>query len=106
MGHCSRGGAGRWSGAPRAGVGVMHVPCPSFDLGCHAARGTPSPTHTGPPEPDRLAAPPTERKAYAPAALGEPTDLDGAGKPIAQDIVEHINYRYLTNAGEPLDVLA
>ncbi len=84
----------------------MHVPCPSFDLGCHAARGTPTPTHTGPPEPDRLAAPPTERMAYAPAPPGEPTELDGDGTPVAQDDVQHINYVHLTNAGEPLDLLA
>ena len=103
MGHWSCSGAGRWPGAPRAGVGVMHVPCPSFDLGCHAA---PTPTRTGPPEPDRLAAPPTERMAYAPAPPGEPTALDGDVATVAHDDVQHINYRYLTNAGEPLDVLA
>ena len=93
----------------------MHVACTSFHLCCHAglavqctggqaARGTPPVTDS--PEPDRLAAPPTERKAYAPAPPGKPVLPGGDDPRSVRDSVQHINYLYLTNAGEPLDVLA
>ena len=58
------------------------------------------------PEPDTLAAPPTEAKAYAPAPVGKPTELDDDVPPDDRDRVQRINFFYLTNAGELLDVLA
>ncbi len=115
MGRQHGCGAAPGPGAPRAVVGVMHVAFPSSGLCPHlwfAARCTAgqaarvTPTVTDPPEPDRLAAPPTERKAYAPAPPGQPTKLSGDGSPVSQDRVQHINYFHLTNTGEPLDVLA
>ncbi len=112
MGPCPGRVATRCPGARRAVIGVMHVAPPSFDpcpypvfaarcTGGQAARAT-----QNPPEPDTLAAPPTERKAYAPAPPGKPADLGGDDPRAAPDIVQHINYLHLTNAGEPLDVLA
>ena len=58
------------------------------------------------PEPDTLAAPPTEPRAYAPAPVGKPTEIDDDVPPDDQDRVQRINYFYLTNSGEFLDVLA
>jgi len=57
------------------------------------------------PEPDTLAAPPTETKAYAPAPVGKPTELDEDIPPDDGDRVQRVNFFYLTNAGELLDVL-
>lgn len=58
------------------------------------------------PEPDTLAAPPTEPKAYAPAPVGKPTELDDDIPPEDRDRVQRINFFYLTNSGELLNVLA
>ncbi len=115
MGRQHGCGASPGPGAPRAVVGVMPVACPSFGLCCHpafearctgglAARATR--VLRDPPEPDTLAAPPTERKAYAPAPPGKPTNLGVDDPHGPRDSVQHINYSYLTNAGEPLDVMA
>ncbi len=93
----------------------MPVACPSFGLCCPpafearctgglAARATR--VLRDPPEPDTLAAPPTERKAYAPAPPGKPTNLGVDDPHGPRDSVQHITDAYLTNAGEPLDVLA
>ncbi len=107
MGRQHGCGAAPAPGAPRAVVGVMHVAFPSSGHCCHAGQAARATTTvTDPPEPDKLAAPPTGRKAYAPAPPGKPTDLDGAGETVVHDNVQYINYRYLTTTGEPLDVLA
>ncbi len=58
------------------------------------------------PEPDTLAAPPTEPKAYAPAPVGKPTELDHDIPPDDRDRVQRINFFYLTDAGQFLNVLA
>lgn len=58
------------------------------------------------PEPDTLAAPPTEPKAYAPDPVGKPTERDNEIPAEEQDRPQRINYFYLTNSGEFLDVVA
>ena len=85
----------------------MHVPAASIHVphppvlrpGCFAA-----------PEirtaPDRLSAPPTEGKLYAPPPVGKPTPVDEGAPPDTAVRVVRIDYFYLTPAGESLDVLA
>lgn len=58
------------------------------------------------PEPDTLAAPPTEPRAYAPEPVGTPTEHDDDIPPDEQDRPQRINLFYLTDAGELLNVIA
>ncbi len=55
--------------------------------------------------PDLLAAPPQERKAYAPDPLGKPTP-PGETPPQAAEVLEAVNHFHVTNLGTLLDVLA
>ena len=116
MGHCVRSTGGLAGGTARAAVGVMHVPGTSNY--CHYPQVTRldclrwcvrSP-YCPPPEkdtiaPDPLSAPPTGRKLYAPPPVGQPTPVNEDPPPDTQRVVR-IDYFYLTNAGESLDVLA
>ena len=58
------------------------------------------------PEPDTFASPPTEAKSYAPEPVGKPTEPDDDSPSGELDRVQRINFFYLTNAGDLLDVMA
>ena len=76
-----------------------HFPCPQV------VRPACFPAADGRTAPDPLSSPPTSRKLYAPPPVGQPTPVNEDPPPDTRRVVR-IDYFYLTNAGESLDVLA
>jgi hypothetical protein len=56
--------------------------------------------------PDPKAAPPAERKAYAPDPPGRPTEFPDPTPPDPSEQVRVVNWFHITNMGTLLDVLA